>query len=261
MTTARPSTANPTERLAQLGASIAERPYARRGMSVSNQIIRVVLADDHGIVREGLRLVLRSAPDITVVGDAESGVAALTMAQQLSPDVVILDLDMPGGDGTTALRAIQEKTPNVRVLILTMHAEHERLLPLLEAGARGYLSKSAASADLIEAIRVVAAGEVYVRPAAARLLAAAIVPQRTDESARSRFSTLSDREKTILRSVAQGYSGAEIARRLGISSKTVDAYKRRVEEKLGFRHRTDYVGFAIESGILGHDDDSPNPTP
>ncbi|MDB4869617.1 MAG: response regulator receiver [Gemmatimonadales bacterium] len=254
MTTGRPSTTNATERLAQLGASIAERPYARRGMSVSNEIIRVVLADDHAIVREGLRVLLRSAPDITVVGDAESGVGALTLAQQLAPDVVILDLDMPGGDGATALRAIQEKTRNVRVLILTMHAEHERLLPLLEAGARGYLAKSAASADLIEAIRAVAAGEVYVRPAAARLLAAAIVPQRADESARSRFHTLSDREKTILRSVSQGYSGAEIARRLGISSKTVDAYKRRVEEKLGFRHRTDYVSFAIEAGILGQDE-------
>jgi two-component system, NarL family, response regulator NreC len=241
------------DRLAQLGASIAGRPYARRGMSVSNETIRVLLADDHGIVREGLRLLLRSAPDITVVGDAENGACALSLAQQLSPDVLILDLDMPGGDGATALRAIQEKTPSVRVLILTMHAEHERLLPLLEAGARGYLSKAAASVDLIEAIRVVAAGDVYVRPAAARLLAAAIVPQRADETARSRFRTLSDRERTILRSVAQGYSGAEIARELGISSKTVDAYKRRVEDKLGFRHRTDYVRFAIDAGILGQE--------
>jgi len=241
------------DHLAQLGASIADRPYARRGMSVSNDMIRVLLVDDHGIVREGLRLLLRSAPDITLVGDAENGVSALSLAQQLSPNVVILDLDMPGGDGATALRAIQEKVPSVRVLILTMHAEHERLLPLLEAGARGYLSKAAASVDLIEAIRVVAAGDVYVRPAAARLLAAAIVPQRADETARSRFRTLSDREKTVLRSVAQGYSGAEIARELGISSKTVDAYKRRVEEKLGFRHRTDYVRFAIDAGILGQE--------
>ena len=245
-------TPTPTaERLAQLGASIAGRPYARRGMSVGNEMIRVLLADDHCIVREGLRLLLRSAPDITVVGDAENGPTALSLARQLSPDVVILDLDMPGGDGATALRDIQEKLPGVRVLILTVHAEHERLLPLLEAGARGYLSKAAASLDLIEAIRVVAAGDVYVQPAAARLLAAAIVPQRADDTASSRFRTLSDREKTILRSVAQGYSGAEIARELGISSKTVDAYKRRVEEKLGFRHRTDYVRFAIDAGILG----------
>ena len=243
--------ASSAERLAQLGASIAGRPYARRGVSVGNEMIRVLLADDHGILREGLRLLLRAAPDITVVGEAENGVSALSLAQQLTPDVVILDLDMPDGDGATALRAIQEKVPGVRVLILTMHAEQERLLPLLEAGARGYLSKSAASLDLIEAIRVVASGDVYVRPAAARLLAAAIVPQRADETARSRFGSLSDRERTILQSVAQGYSGAEIARELGISSKTVDAYKRRVEEKLGFRHRTDYVRFAIAAGILG----------
>jgi two-component system response regulator NreC len=252
MSSARPtSTTSAADRLAQLGAAMSVRPYARRGMSVRNEMIRVVLADDHGIVREGLRVLLRSAPDITVVGDAENGVSALSLAQQLAPDVVVLDLDMPGGDGITALREIQQKTPNVRVLILTMHAEHERLLALLESGARGYLSKAAASTDLIEAIRVVAAGDVYVRPAAARLLAAAIVPQRTDATAQSRFRTLSDREKTILRSVAQGYSGAEIARRLGISSKTVDAYKRRVEEKLSFRHRTDYVRFAIEADILG----------
>src|ERR1700681_1634118 len=107
---------NPTpgpavDRLAELGASIAARPYARRGMSQSNEIIRVLLADDHGIVREGLRLLLRSAPDITVVGDAETGPEAVVTAQQLSPDVVILDLDMPGGDGATALKAIQDKAP------------------------------------------------------------------------------------------------------------------------------------------------------
>ncbi|HEV7387597.1 MAG TPA: response regulator transcription factor [Gemmatimonadaceae bacterium] len=240
-----------TAELAQLGASIVTRPYAKRGMPVSNEMIRVLLADDHGIVREGLRALLRSAPDVTVVGDAESSAAAVEKAQQLLPHVVVLDLDMPGGDGTSALRGICEKTPSVRVLILTIHAERSRLLPLLEAGARGYLCKSAASIDLIEAIRVVASGDVYVRPATARLLAAAIVPQGPEETARNRFKTLSNREKTILHSVAQGYSGAEIARTLGVSSKTVDAYKRRVEVKLGFRHRTDYVRFALDAGILG----------
>ncbi len=240
-----------SDRLNQLAASVAARSYARRGVAVSDEIIRVLLADDHNLVREGLRLLLRSAPDITIVGEADNGITALSLASQLSPDVLILDLDMPGGDGVSALKQVQLRMPNVRVLILTMHAEHERLLPLLEAGARGYLSKSAAPTDLVEAVRVVASGEVYVRPAAARLLAAAIVPQRTDETAKSRFRALSERERTILHSVAEGYSGAEISRRLGISSKTVDAYKRRVEGKLGFSHRTDYVRFAIEAGILG----------
>lgn len=252
MKESRQSSSRTSDRLAELGAAIADRPYARRGVSVSNDMIRVILVDDHAIMREGLRLLLRSAPDITVVGDAENGRAALALAQRLAPGVVILDLDMPGGDGAAALQELQEKMPAVRVLILTMHSEQERLLALLEAGARGYLSKAAASLDLIEAVRVVAAGEVYVRPAAARLLAAAIIPQRADATACSRFNKLSSREKTILRSVAEGYSGAEIARTLEISSKTVDAYKRRVEEKLGFRHRTDYVRFAIDAGVLGH---------
>jgi DNA-binding NarL/FixJ family response regulator len=247
----RSSAAPPPSRLTELAANLAARPYAQRGVSPSNQTIRVVIADDHNIVREGLRVLLRSTPDISVVAEAETGSAAIVLARQLNPDVLILDLDMPGGDGASALMALQEAQSAVRVLILTMHAEHERLLPLLEGGARGYLSKSAASSDLIEAIRVVAAGDVYVRPAAARLLAAAIVPQRADETARSRFRALSERERTILRSVAEGYSGAEIARRLGISSKTVDAYKRRIEDKLQIAHRTDYVRFAIEAGILG----------
>jgi two-component system response regulator NreC len=247
----KPSTASSSERYAQLAASVATRSYARRGMSVSNEIIRVVLADDHTLVREGLRLLLRTAPDVTVVGEADNGNTALLLTEQLTPDVLILDLDMPRGDGMSALRAMQEKGLEARVLILTMHAEHERLLTLLELGARGYLSKAAAATDLVEAIRAVAAGEVYVRPAAARLLASAIAPHRSDETAQSRFRSLSERERTILRSVAEGYSGAEISRTLGISSKTVDAYKRRVEGKLGLRHRTDYVRFAVEAGILG----------
>lgn len=236
--------------LAQLGASLASRPYARRGVAMSSETIRVILADDHAMVREGLRLLLRTAPDILVVGEAENGVTAIDLARRLLPDILVLDLDMPGGDGLTSVRELKQILPAMRVLILTVHPEHERLLPLLEAGAQGYLTKEAASRDLVEAIRVVATGEVYVRPAAARLLAAAVIPEHAARSARARFQILSDREQTILRLVAEGYSGAEIARQLGISTKTVDAYKRRVQEKLGLEHRTDYVRFAIEAGVL-----------
>jgi DNA-binding NarL/FixJ family response regulator len=203
------------------------------------------------MVREGLRLLLRTAIDIEVVGEAGNGLEALEVARVAAPDVVVLDLDMPGMDGLATLHELARARPGIRVLILTMHAEEERLLPLLEAGARGYLTKEAASRDLVEAIRLVAAGEVYVRPTAARLLAGAVVPQRAAKTARGRFRTLSEREQTILRMIAQGYSGAEIARQLAISSKTVDAYKRRVQEKLGLKHRTDYVRFAIEAGELG----------
>jgi DNA-binding NarL/FixJ family response regulator len=240
-----------SDNLAQLGASLASKPYARRGVPTSNETIRVLLADDHAMVREGLRLLLRTTPDITVVGEAENGAMTVAQAERLAPHIVILDLDMPGGDGMGALKELQRTMPEVRVLVLTMHSERDRLLPLLEAGARGFLTKEAASRDLVEAIRVVASGEVYVRPSAARLLATALVPQRAAETARSRFGTLSEREQTVLQMVAEGYSGAEIARQLGISTKTVDAYKRRVHDKLGLEHRTDYVKFALEAGILG----------
>ena len=213
-------------------------------------MIRVVLVDDHAMLREGLRLLLRNASDITVLGEADSGDEALALAQRVKPDLVVLDLDMPRGDGLSALRELRQALPETRVLILTVHTERERLLALLDAGAQGYLTKEAASRELVEAIRVVAAGEIYVRPSAARLLAAAVVPERAHKTARGRFESLSDREQTVLRLVAQGYSGAEIARQLDLSTKTIDAYKRRVQEKLGLQHRTDYVRFAIEAEIL-----------
>ncbi|HEV7990480.1 MAG TPA: response regulator transcription factor [Gemmatimonadaceae bacterium] len=211
--------------------------------------IRVVLADDHAMVREGLRVLLGKAADIVVVGEAESGAAASALARRLVPDVVVLDLDMPGGHGTSVLRDLISLA-GVRVLVLTMHVEDGRLVPLLEAGARGFLSKEGAARDLVDAIRVVAAGEVYVRPTAARMLAAAIAPKCPTDSAPDRFRELSDRERTVVRMVAEGYSGVEIARELGISTKTVDAYKRRVQDKLGLAHRTHYVRFALEAGVF-----------
>jgi two-component system, NarL family, response regulator NreC len=250
-TTKLPPVSQASESLAQVGADLASRPYARRGIPASSDTIRVVLVDDHAMVREGLRVLLRNAHDISVVGEADNGVTAVAVTQRVLPDIVVLDLDMPAGPGAVALRELGRVLPQVRVLILTVHSERERLLQLLEAGARGYLTKNAASRDLVEAIRVVASGEIYVRPSAARLLAAAVAPERSTETAHSRYRTLSEREQTILRMVAEGHSGAEIARHLSISSKTVDAYKRRVQEKLGLNHRTDYVRFAIEAGILG----------
>jgi DNA-binding NarL/FixJ family response regulator len=235
---------------ADLGVARAMPLYARRGASMSSETIRVFLADDHAMVREGLRLLLRAAQDIAIIGEAADGATTVAFAQRFAPHVVVLDLEMPGGDGVLALRELQRTAPQVRVLILTMHAEQKHLVQLLETGARGYLTKDAASRDLVEAIRVVAGGEVYVRPTAARMLASAVVPQHTAETARGRFKALSDREQTILRMVAQGYSGVEIARELRISTKTVDAYKHRIEDKLGLAHRTHYVRFGIEAGIL-----------
>ncbi|MDB4875634.1 MAG: response regulator receiver [Gemmatimonadetes bacterium] len=242
---------NARNQLAEIGAQLAARPYARRGVAPSDTAIRVLLVDDHALLREGVHLMLRSAPDITVVGESENGIAAVAKAEQTQADVIVMDLDMPGGDGLSSVLELRKRLPHVRVLILTVHAEHEKLLPLLEAGARGYLTKESASRELVDGIRVVAAGDIYVRPTAARLLAQAIVPHAAEETALSRLKTLSTREQTIVRLLSQGFSGAETARQLGISNKTVDAYKRRIEDKLGLHHRTDYVKFAIEAGILG----------
>lgn len=248
--TRRPPNDHASE-LSRLGASLSSRPYVRRGVSMQDRTIRIILVDDHAMVREGLRLLLRTAPDIAVVGEAGDGAAAIALAERLSPDIVVLDLDLPQGGGLSVLRELSKALQGTRVLVLTVHAEQERLLPLLDAGARGYLTKEAASRDLVDAIRVVAAGEVYVRPAAARLLASAIIPAHAARTARGRFQGLSTREQAVLTRVAQGYNGAEVGRQLGISSKTVDAYKHRIQEKLGLEHRTDYVRFAIEAGVLG----------
>ena len=214
-----------------------------------DEVIRVVLVDDHTIVQEGLRLLLRSAPDIAVVGEADSGLAAIDVAGRTRPDIVVLDLDMPGSDGMAALRGLEQARAGVKVLVLTVHPEREQLVPLLEAGARGYLTKAAASEDLVDAIRVVAAGEVYVRPAAARLLAAAVVPQHAAKTARDRFDALSDRERTTLRLVAEGYTGAEIARQIGISTKTIDTHRSNMYRKLSLRNQVDLVRFATMHGI------------
>jgi len=221
---------------------------------VSNSVIRVMLVDDHTIVRDGLRGLLRGAPDIQVVGEASNGVEAVAAIAQCAPHVVVMDLDMAAGDGATATREIAKLTHPPKVLILTMHTEEERLIPLLERGASGFLSKDAAEGEFIDAIRVVASGDVFVRPTAARLLAANARPHTHErpplDEAREKLALLSKREQSVLGRVAEGYSGVEIARMLGITPKTVDTYKNRIGQKLGFTHRTDYVRFALRLGLL-----------
>jgi DNA-binding NarL/FixJ family response regulator len=246
-----------TPSLQSVAASITQGRYARRGVPVSNDIIRVMLVDDHTILREGLRGLLRAAPDIQVVGEASNGVEAIAMATQCAPDVVVMDLDMPGGDGATATRELARLGRPPRILILTMHTEEERLIPLLEGGASGFLSKDTAERELVDAIRVVASGDVFVRPTVARLLAANARPRARQSSldeARAKLELLSGRERSVLKCIAEGYSGVEIGRMLGVTPKTVDTYKNRIGQKLGFTHRTDYVRFALRLGLIGADE-------
>ena len=213
-------------------------------------VIRVILADDHAVVRAGLKAVLVVAKDIMVVGEASNGRDAVAMAQRLDADVVVMDLSMPDMDGTAATKALTAAGARTRVLVLTMHAEDEYLVPLLEAGASGYLVKSAADRELVDAVRAVAHGDTYVQPSAARALARGM--RRRDEHAddRTRFEKLTERERDVLRLVAAGYSAPEIGEKLFISPKTVDTYKQRIGEKLGLAHRSDYVQFALKLNLL-----------
>jgi DNA-binding NarL/FixJ family response regulator len=224
---------------------------AQRGIaSMPGDLIRVMLVDDHAVVRAGLKAVLGSATDIDVVGEAKNGKEAVSLAERLRPDVIVMDLSMDEMDGAAATKAIVAAKLECRVLILTMHAEDEYLVTLLEAGASGYLVKSAADRDLVTAVRTVAHGDQYLQASAARTLAKELRRREEHAAERQQFESLSGREREILRLIASGFSAPEIGEQLHISPKTVDTYKQRINEKLGLSHRSDYVRFAMTLGLL-----------
>lgn len=217
---------------------------------MAGDLIRVVLADDHTVVRTGLKAVLGTAKDIDVVGEAKDGREALALVERYKPDVIVMDLAMSDMDGLAATLEIVAKEYPTRVLVLTMHEEEEYLIPVLKAGAAGYLVKSAADRELIDAIRAIAHGDVYVRGSAARVLAKGLTKKDPHQVDRERFEKLTERERDVLRLTAQGYSAPEIGDRLFISPKTVDTYKQRIHEKVGLAHRAEYVQFALRLGLL-----------
>lgn len=222
---------------------------------MSTRSIRVILADDHAVVRAGLKAVLGTAWDIAIVGEAANGYDAVALAEQLKPDIVIMDLSMDDGDGTEATRTIVARGLPCRVLVLTMHPEEDYLAPLMEAGAAGYLMKSAADRELVDAVRTVARGDVYVRPSATRALGRGLSRRDPLRAERAKYYRLTERERDVLRLTAQGYSAPEIGERLTISPKTVDTYKQRIHDKLGFAHRAEYVQFALKLGLLAREGD------
>lgn len=217
---------------------------------MTQEPIRVVLADDHAVVRAGLKAVLGASSGIEVVGEASDGAEAIELAEKLDPDVVIMDLTMQPMDGTAATKAIVAKQLRARVLVLTMHAEEDYLLPVLEAGAAGYLMKNAADRELVDAVRAVARGDMFIRPSAAKILARRVTKKDPLDAERARFERLTDREQNVLRLTAQGYSAPEIGEKLFISPKTVDTYKQRIGDKLGLTHRAEYIAFALKLGLL-----------
>lgn len=218
--------------------------------------IRVLLADDHAVLRAGLRLLLDAQSDIRVVGESPDGADAVRRVPALKPDVVVMDLSMPGPPSGKVIRSILRAAPKTRVLILTMHDDEAYLRAALAAGASGFLVKRAADAELLTAIRAVYAGRTFVD-----LTAAAGGPPNarpaTGAGQSSAPKELSKREREVLRLLAQGNSNREIAEAIHLSVKTVETYRTRLREKLGLHGRAELYRFAAESGIL--DTESPAP--
>jgi two-component system response regulator NreC len=211
--------------------------------------IRVFLADDHAVLREGLRALLAAHRDLEVVGEAADGTGAVEGAVTLKPDVVVMDVAMPGLNGAKATERLKKACPAVKVLALSAHEDRAYLRQLLEAGASGYVLKRAAAGDLVQAIRAVAGGGVYLDPALAAHVARGFVSVAAAREALA-GTELSDREEEVVRLTAEGFSNKQIAARLSLSVKTVETYKARSLEKLGLRDRIHLVRYARQQGWL-----------
>lgn len=213
----------------------------------------MLLADDHAVLRSGLRLLLTSQNEFEVVGEASSGTETLFLAEQLQPDLILLDLSMPVLGGLDALPTLLKLVPYTRILILTMHDDPQYLRQALEHGASGYVLKKAADTELISAIHAVLRGEVYVHPSMTRILLEDILPESQSRNSDDAWNSLSDREQEILKMVALGHTSAEIAEQLSLSAKTIETYRARGMEKLGLRTRAALVRFALQKGLIQRD--------
>jgi DNA-binding NarL/FixJ family response regulator len=211
--------------------------------------LRILLADDHVVMREGLKLLVNAQTDMEVVGEASDGKQALQKAGELQPDVVVMDISMPELNGAQATERVKKRDPSVKVLALTMHEDEDHLRQLLKAGASGYVIKHAAAEELTQAIRLVAAGGMYIAPTLASKMVDSYVRAPSPES-EPRSSDLSAREAEVMRLIAQGFTNKEIAVRLRLSIKTVETYKTRLMEKLDLRSRADIVRYALRQGWL-----------
>jgi two-component system response regulator NreC len=213
-------------------------------MSVS---IRILLADDHAILRSGLRLLLDSQADFEVVGEAENGVEAIDKATALQPDIVLMDLNMPQMDGLAAIKTLKEHVPQTRILVLTMHEDASSLQQAIQSGASGYVLKKAVDTELLLAIRAVLRGEMYIHSAMTQKL---FMNEASTTDTSDLWTGLSEREYDVLKRVALGYTNSEIADELFLSTKTVETYRSRGMEKLGLQSRAQLVKSALKHGHL-----------
>jgi two-component system response regulator NreC len=217
--------------------------------------IRILVVDDHAVLRAGLRMLLAAQADMDVVGEAADGEAAVAAAVEARPDVALVDITMPGAGGVRAIERIRAASPRTRVLVLTMHDLPAYVRLALAAGAAGYVVKRAADAELLSAIRAVHQGRTVVDP---RLVGQLIpVRHRGREPGAAPASPLSPRERDVLELVAQGYTNQQIASRFGVSVKTVETHRARLTEKLGLRSRAELVRYALDSGLLAPPGDVP----
>lgn len=212
--------------------------------------IRLILADDHAVVRSGLRMLLEAQSDIEIIGEAESGTEAVDLVESLKPDIILMDIQMPGISGIEATKLIREIVPGTAVLALTMHEDDQYFFEMLHAGASGYVPKRAAPDDLLTAIRTVARGEVFLYPSLATRLVQDFVRRGEDAEKSRTYSELTPREHEVLIHIAEGQSNAEIAQQLVISVKTVDRHRENIMRKLNMHNRIELVKYAIKRGLI-----------
>ena len=216
-------------------------------------MIRVILVDDHPVLRTGLRTLIQNESDLEVVGEAGEGWQAVELASQLNPDVIVMDLALPGLGGLDATREIRRRGLRCAVLVLTAQAEERYLFPVLQAGGAGYVRKDVADEQLVEAIRTVANGGVYLEPQAqAMLLRGYLTRDQLEDN--DPFDRLSPRERQVLQLTAEGYSSREIGERLNVSSKSVETYRFRLMEKLDLADRPSLVRYALRKGLLSSEE-------
>ena len=215
------------------------------------QKLTVLLADDHKLLRSGLKLLLQRNPDLLVVGEAADGEETLRLFGQLEPDILLLDLSMPNMDGMECLREIKSRRPDAKVIVLTMHEDENYIRQAMQAGASAYVQKSAADTDLFKAIEAVQAGELYLSQQDSKLLLHVLLSREQETvDKQAPYVLLSPREREVLRLIAHGYSLAEVAERLSLSIKTVDTYKVRLMEKLAATKKSELVSYAPKYGLL-----------
>jgi DNA-binding NarL/FixJ family response regulator len=212
--------------------------------------IRVILAEDHTIVRKGLRSLLEGEEDIEVIGEAGDGKEAITLVEQKKPDIVVMDIGMPELNGLEATRRIKKKFPETKVLILTMHTNEEYVFEILQAGASGYIVKKAAPTELVSALRAVKRGESFLSPSISKKVIDEYLQRAGEAKRRGAFELLTDREREVLQLIAEGNSTRGIAGRLFISTKTVETHRSNLMEKLDLHGTADLTRYAIRMGIV-----------